>query len=200
MLSSDRSLVRFYRQSSAGDIYGRSPFSITGRLSHWIFACFAPTVSSPGTAVFWRREHPGAQAQHFLPMAYRKPLRWAWESMTLPVETKVIRQVGQPAATLLAKLSLPGERHMPVDDSSCMVRTMPITEYRYRTDSDLSQQVALDYSVLTDLCAIAALSAEWDELLARSRCNRAFSCSKWYLATPYLLPHLEPLVLVARRC
>jgi len=77
---------------------------------------------------------------------------------------------------------------------------MPITEYRYRTDSDLSQQVALDYSVLTDLGAIAALSAEWDELLARSRCNRAFSCSKWYLATPYLLPHLEPLVLVARRC
>src|SRR5262249_48697117 len=26
-----------------------------------------------------------------------------------------------------------------------------------------------------------------------------FSCSKWYLATPQLLPHLEPLVLVARR-
>lgn len=74
---------------------------------------------------------------------------------------------------------------------------MPITEYRDRIEN--AQQVDLDYSVLTDLDAIAALSAEWDELLTRSRCNRAFSCSKWYLATPHLLPHLEPLVLVARR-
>jgi CelD/BcsL family acetyltransferase involved in cellulose biosynthesis len=76
---------------------------------------------------------------------------------------------------------------------------MPVTEHRDRAVSNLTQQSAFDYSLLTDLPAIAGLSAEWDELLARSRCNRAFSCSKWYLATPQLLPDLEPLVLVARR-
>lgn len=75
---------------------------------------------------------------------------------------------------------------------------MPVTDWD-RTVNNLPQQVALAYVALTDLCAIASLSAEWDELVTRSRCNRAFSCSKWYLATPQLLPDLEPLVLVARR-
>lgn len=40
---------------------------------------------------------------------------------------------------------------------------------------------------------------EWDTLLEQSRCNRAFSCSKWYLATPDILPKLQPFVVVARR-
>ena len=75
---------------------------------------------------------------------------------------------------------------------------MPVTDWDRRVN-DLPQQVALGYAALTDLCAIASLSAEWDDLLTRSRCNRAFSCSKWYLATPQLLPDLKPLVLVARR-
>jgi CelD/BcsL family acetyltransferase involved in cellulose biosynthesis len=56
-----------------------------------------------------------------------------------------------------------------------------------------------EYSILTDHREIASLAPEWDALLAQSRCNRAFSCSKWYLATPYLLPELKPLVAVARR-
>jgi CelD/BcsL family acetyltransferase involved in cellulose biosynthesis len=60
-------------------------------------------------------------------------------------------------------------------------------------------QSAIHYEVLTEVSQIAALSAEWDALLDRSKCNRAFSCSKWYLATPDLLPQLQPLVLVARR-
>lgn len=57
----------------------------------------------------------------------------------------------------------------------------------------------LDYSIWTELRDIASISGEWDTLLAKSRCNRAFSCSKWYLATPCLLPDLKPLVLVAKR-
>jgi len=52
---------------------------------------------------------------------------------------------------------------------------------------------------LTERREIAAISSEWDALLARSRCNRAYSCSKWYLATPDLLPELHPLVLIAWR-
>jgi CelD/BcsL family acetyltransferase involved in cellulose biosynthesis len=76
---------------------------------------------------------------------------------------------------------------------------MPFTGYWDRTVDHLQQQVAFDYAALTDLRAITSFSAEWDELLTRSRCNRAFSCSKWYLATPQLLPDLEPLVLVVRR-
>src|SRR3954467_3962068 len=64
----------------------------------------------------------------------------------------------------------------------------------------LQKNCPLDYTILRDIQDIVSISMEWDGLLARSRCNRAFSCSKWYLATPYLLPHLEPLVLVARRC
>lgn len=60
-------------------------------------------------------------------------------------------------------------------------------------------QSAIRYEVLTEMPQIAALSEEWDALLSRSKCNRAFSCSKWYLSTPDLLPQLQPWVLVARR-
>jgi len=63
----------------------------------------------------------------------------------------------------------------------------------------LSRNSALDYIVLRNIQDIASISMEWDGLLAQSRCNRAFSCSKWYLATPYVLPDLKPFVVVARR-
>jgi CelD/BcsL family acetyltransferase involved in cellulose biosynthesis len=55
------------------------------------------------------------------------------------------------------------------------------------------------YDVLTDYCEVASISPDWDALLERSHCSRAFSCSKWFLATADLLPALQPLVLVAWR-
>jgi hypothetical protein len=61
------------------------------------------------------------------------------------------------------------------------------------------QRPPVSYEVLTEFSEIASISHEWDVLLGLSRCNRAFNCSKWYLATPELLPKLRPLVLVARR-
>jgi hypothetical protein len=56
-----------------------------------------------------------------------------------------------------------------------------------------------DYKLLTEIHQIEAISSEWDVLLARSRCNRAYSSSKWYLATVELMPKLQPLVFIAYR-
>ena len=39
----------------------------------------------------------------------------------------------------------------------------------------------------------------WDDLLARSRCHRAFSSAAWYLACLDADPRLAPFVLIARR-
>ena len=66
---------------------------------------------------------------------------------------------------------------------------------------------AINYGVLTCAAEVALISPEWDALLARSPCNRAFSCSTWFLAacgfspdlTPYLDSPLQPNVIVARR-
>jgi CelD/BcsL family acetyltransferase involved in cellulose biosynthesis len=58
---------------------------------------------------------------------------------------------------------------------------------------------SIDFSVLTDIEQVASIAAEWDDLLAKSRCNRTFNCSKWYLATVELNPKLQPLVFTARR-
>jgi CelD/BcsL family acetyltransferase involved in cellulose biosynthesis len=53
--------------------------------------------------------------------------------------------------------------------------------------------------VLTDLKEIAALAPQWDALLERSRCNRAFSSAAWYLAALCSFPDLSPYVIVTRR-
>ena len=58
---------------------------------------------------------------------------------------------------------------------------------------------SLDYKILTEIHQVALICSEWDDLLSRSRCNRAFNCSKWYLATVEFLPHLQPLVFTAQR-
>src|SRR5437764_4536153 len=58
---------------------------------------------------------------------------------------------------------------------------------------------SVDYKLLTHIHQVEAISSEWDVLLSRSRCNRAYSCSKWYLATVELLPQLQPLVFIAYR-
>jgi CelD/BcsL family acetyltransferase involved in cellulose biosynthesis len=57
----------------------------------------------------------------------------------------------------------------------------------------------IEYELLTDLDAIEDLSAQWDELLGRSRCNRAFSSVTWYLAACRAQPQLVPSVAIARR-
>lgn len=55
------------------------------------------------------------------------------------------------------------------------------------------------YQVLCTLPAVAAISAEWDSLLDQTPCNRAFSCSKWFLASCRLERSLRPYVIIARR-
>jgi len=55
------------------------------------------------------------------------------------------------------------------------------------------------YEALTEFSQAEAISAEWDEVLEQSRCNRAFASSTWFLTTPALFPKLKPLVIVARR-
>lgn len=57
----------------------------------------------------------------------------------------------------------------------------------------------ITYQVLRTLSDIEAISAQWDSLLDRSICNRAFSCSKWFLASCRLDRSFSPHVIVARR-
>jgi len=73
------------------------------------------------------------------------------------------------------------------------------TQQSNRTAQSSQENAALEYSIITEIREVTSIAPEWDALLTQSRCNRAFSCSKWYLATPYLLPKLQPLVAVARR-
>ena len=47
--------------------------------------------------------------------------------------------------------------------------------------------------------AIEAMAPEWRALLARSRCNRAFSGPTWYLAALGVWPDQAPRLIVARR-
>lgn len=57
----------------------------------------------------------------------------------------------------------------------------------------------LTYQVLDTLTGIEAIAAAWDALLDQSPCNRAFSCSSWFLASCRLNHSLSPRVIVARR-
>lgn len=58
---------------------------------------------------------------------------------------------------------------------------------------------AVRYEILTEIDDVRLIASEWDYLLATSRCNLAFSCSKWYLARAALLPTVQPLVFTAYR-
>jgi CelD/BcsL family acetyltransferase involved in cellulose biosynthesis len=58
---------------------------------------------------------------------------------------------------------------------------------------------SLAFQVLTELPDIAALASEWDSLLERSVCNRAFSSSKWFIATCRHNSSLQPYIVTARR-
>jgi CelD/BcsL family acetyltransferase involved in cellulose biosynthesis len=57
----------------------------------------------------------------------------------------------------------------------------------------------LSLQVLTDLFEIAGLTAEWNALLTRSSCNRAFSSAAWFVASCAANPSFQPHVIVARR-
>ncbi len=65
--------------------------------------------------------------------------------------------------------------------------------------NDGEREERIKYEALTEFSQVSSIASEWDTLLERSRCNWAFSCSKWFLATPEFLPSVTPLVLIARR-
>jgi len=76
---------------------------------------------------------------------------------------------------------------------------MPSAQLSNSTIQSFQSSDSLRYSILTEVHEITSIALEWDSLLAQSPCNRAFSCSKWYLATPCVLPEAKPLVIAARR-
>jgi len=53
--------------------------------------------------------------------------------------------------------------------------------------------------VVSDLGAAEALAPRWEALLERSRCNRAFSSPRWFLASCRVMPERRPYLVVARR-
>ncbi len=56
----------------------------------------------------------------------------------------------------------------------------------------------LAFQVLTDLSEIARLAGEWNALLARSVCNRAFSSAEWFIASCSANPSFQPYAIIAR--
>ncbi|MBC7911254.1 MAG: GNAT family N-acetyltransferase [Pyrinomonadaceae bacterium] len=58
---------------------------------------------------------------------------------------------------------------------------------------------SLTFRALTELPDIIALAPEWDAVLELSNCNRAFSSSKWFIATCRHHVALQPYVIIARR-
>ena len=52
---------------------------------------------------------------------------------------------------------------------------------------------------MTDLGEVEALAPRWEALLERSRCNRAFSSPRWFLASCQVMPERRPYLVVARR-
>jgi len=57
----------------------------------------------------------------------------------------------------------------------------------------------LAFQVLTDVSEIARLAVEWNALLARSVCNRAFSSPQWFLGSCAANPPFLPYVITARK-
>ena len=57
----------------------------------------------------------------------------------------------------------------------------------------------LAFQALTDVSEIARLADEWDALLARSVCNRAFSSAQWFIASCFANPSFQPYAMIARK-
>lgn len=55
------------------------------------------------------------------------------------------------------------------------------------------------YRILTDLSDVVAISSEWDSLLRRAPCNRAFGSSAWYISACRHDASITPYVIIARR-
>ncbi len=62
-----------------------------------------------------------------------------------------------------------------------------------------SESWPLAFQALTDVSEIARLSDEWDALLARSVCNRAFSSAQWFIASCSANPSFRPYAIIARK-
>lgn len=62
-----------------------------------------------------------------------------------------------------------------------------------------SSHGALRFATLKDPGEIESLASQWDDLLEHSACNRAFSCSKWFLASCRHNARLVPHVVIAKR-
>lgn len=58
---------------------------------------------------------------------------------------------------------------------------------------------AIHCEVVTDLGAVEAMAPRWEALLERSRCNRAFSSPRWFLASCQVMAERRPYLVVARR-
>jgi CelD/BcsL family acetyltransferase involved in cellulose biosynthesis len=57
----------------------------------------------------------------------------------------------------------------------------------------------LEYRIYSHLSEIAGLRRQWDELLARSSCNRAFGSLEWYLASCRNQDFLKPYLMTVAR-
>src|SRR5215510_14747041 len=57
----------------------------------------------------------------------------------------------------------------------------------------------LEYRIYSNLSEIAGISRQWDELLARSGCNKAFGSPEWYLASCRSQDFLRPYLMTAVR-
>jgi CelD/BcsL family acetyltransferase involved in cellulose biosynthesis len=53
------------------------------------------------------------------------------------------------------------------------------------------------YKIYSDLSEIAGLSRQWDALLAKSGCNKAFGSLEWYLASCHVQGSLSPYLVTA---
>ncbi len=62
-----------------------------------------------------------------------------------------------------------------------------------------SESGPLAFQALTEVSEIARLSDEWDALLARSFCNRAFSSARWFIASCSANPSFRPYAIIARQ-
>jgi CelD/BcsL family acetyltransferase involved in cellulose biosynthesis len=58
---------------------------------------------------------------------------------------------------------------------------------------------AIHCEVVTDLGAVEAMAPRWEALLERSRCNRAFSSPRWFLASCQVRSERRPYLVVAWR-
>lgn len=58
---------------------------------------------------------------------------------------------------------------------------------------------SLTYQVAAELSEVLRISSEWDSLLGKSVCNRAFSSSRWFIGACRAESALAPYVLIARR-